>query len=104
MNRTSGEKVHDEREGGEQDNDPFQDFEPSRGCGIGQLLIDAFEGLELSENAGVPLCQVEARGHEPIDAGKVLIAEQLERIVDAFEQHSIVDLQLADGRDGERPW
>src|SRR5206468_10718387 len=60
----------------------------------------ALEGLDLPQDARVPLGEVEALRDEPVHAREVLVAEQLESVVDALEEDGVLDLQLTDPAEG----
>jgi hypothetical protein len=80
---------------GDQKNDhPFKDFQPASGRLIGDFFIDAFESLQLANDAGVPFIEMESPVDQAVDARQILVAEKLERVVDPFEQQRIVHLKL----------
>src|SRR5688572_12062302 len=84
----------DDRDQDENNDDPFQDFHPSRCDFVGELLINAFECLKLPQDRAVPFRQMKALSRKPVKSSEILIAQQLEDIVDAFEQDRAVDLPL----------
>jgi hypothetical protein len=61
----------------EDDNDPLQDFHPTRRYLIRNLLVNAFERFELSQNAAVPFCKVKALCGQTIQSREILVAQQL---------------------------
>ena len=64
-------------------------------CWIEQV-VDVAHGLELAADRLLPAAEVETGRGQVEDPGKVLVADQLERVVDPLEQAGGLDLQLAD--------
>jgi len=87
---------HGDLEGDEEDDDPFEDFHASCGLSVGGFGVEAFEGAEFSEDAGVPFGEPHALGGGAIEAGEELVADDFEGVVDAFEECGAVDLELGD--------
>jgi hypothetical protein len=61
-------------------------------------LVDRVEGLELALDGRVPLAEMEALLGRAIEPRQVVVAEQLERVVDAFVQQGLVGLDAGDAR------
>src|SRR5437667_2953668 len=84
----------DDGDNEQHDDDPLEDLHAPADQLIGDLLIDALQRFEFSQNAGIPLCKVKSLRGQPVNAGKILVAQKLERVVDTFEQNRAVDLPL----------
>src|SRR5262249_23113821 len=67
------------------DNDPFQDLHTPAYELVRNLLVDTFQRFELPQNAGIPLGEVKPFRRQAVDASKILIAQELQNVVDAFE-------------------
>ena len=78
----------------EDNNDPLQQLHSARGYLIRNLLVDAFERLQLSQNASVPFCKVKALGSQAIQSRQILVSQQLEDVVHSLEQDRIIHLPL----------
>ena len=88
------EERHGDRNGDQNDDDPFEKLHSLRAGAIGHLPIDAFQRFELPQDARIPVLKVKTLRGEPVDACEILVAEQLERVRDPFKQQGRVNLQL----------
>jgi len=82
------------------DDDHLQRLHPPAGGLLNQQIINVAHSVELAADRLLPLAEVEAGRGEVEDAGEVLVADQLERVVGAFEEAGGLDLQLADVAQG----
>src|SRR5262245_60732672 len=93
MAQARKERQHDRND--EEDNDdPLQKFHPSVGKLVGNFPVDAVQGLKFSNDRCIPFCEVKSFGGEPVESREVLIANELENVVNTFKQHGAVHLPL----------
>lgn len=98
----AGEERHDDFKSNQNDDDPFQHFHaPSGSAGV-KLLVEILDGIELAQDAGVPLAYVEALGRQAVHAGEELVAQQLRRITDALEEDGTFQLHPGNLPQGAR--
>lgn len=68
------EERHGDRDGDQHDDDPLEHFHAAGGRPVRHLPVDAFQRLQLAQNARIPGFQVEPLGREAVDASQVLVA------------------------------
>ena len=90
------DKLKPDRQGDENDDDPFQYLHAPIARLVGNLLVNALEGFEFAQNAAIPFVEMKTSIYEPVNARQILITQELKRVVDAFEEKRVVDLQFAD--------
>ena len=95
----SPERQHDLQ--GDQDHDgDLQGLHALAAGLLDQQVVDVAHGLELAADRLLPAAEVEPGRGQVEDAGEVMVADQLQRVVDPLEQAGGLDLQLADLADG----
>ena len=65
----SGDEGQDDRDGDQNDDNPLQDFHALGRRPVRNFLIDAFQGVQFTEDAGVPLCEMKTLRGQPIHPG-----------------------------------
>src|ERR1043165_7194801 len=95
-NALAAYKAHHHLERDQEDHDPLEGFHAPAGGLVAELLVDAHGGLELAEDAVVPLLEVEARGREGVEAGEVLVADEFQGVVHALEEEGRIHLHAGD--------
>src|SRR4051812_10214649 len=83
----------------EHHDDDLEELRPERLALVGQHLVDAFDDLQLTLDAALPLAEVEARRQQAVRAGEVLVADELQDVAGPLEQVARLDFQLADQAD-----
>ena len=63
---------------------------------LNQEVVHVADRLELAADALLPAAEVKPRARDLEDPGQVMVADQLQRVVDPLEQAGGLDLQLAD--------
>src|SRR5262245_6694061 len=90
--RVAANEGHHDLESDQDDDDPLEELGAADVHAVGELAVDALEGLELAEDGGIPLGEVEALGGEAVEAREVLVAEEFQGVVDALEEEGGIDL------------
>ena len=80
----------------EKDDDDFKELSPIGVGLVGDNLVNTFHDFQFSLDALLPFFEVEASGQQAINAGKILIADQLEDVPRAFEEAVGFDSQLSE--------
>ncbi len=79
------DKFQRDGKGDQKNNHPFQNLHaPGRGL-IRNFFVDAFQRLQFAQDALIPLVEMKAPVDHAIDPRQILIADQLQRVIDAFE-------------------
>src|SRR5919108_3889434 len=88
------DQFEQERRGDQKDDHPLQYLHTAVAGLIGDFFVDAFEGLKLAQDAGVPFAKVKPAVDQSVDPREILVAEQFQGIVYAFEKERVVYLKL----------
>ena len=84
----------------QQDDGDFECFHPLAAGLLDEEVVDVADGLELAADALLPAAEVEPGTGDLEDAGKVMVADQFQGVVDPLEEARRLDLELADLADG----
>lgn len=90
------EEVGDERDGDEDDDDPFEDLHPARALAVCEFLVDIFGDRDFAVDGGVPLWDAESLCGERVDASEVLVPQEFECVACGFCRDCGVDLECSD--------
>ena len=80
----------------QQYNGDFERFHPLPTGLLDEEVIHVADGLQLAADALLPAAEVEPGTCDLEDSGKVMVADQLQGIVDPLEKARCLDLELAD--------
>src|SRR5262249_61099919 len=84
----------DDGHGNQEDHNPLEQLQTPSGRLVGDFVVDAFQDVQLTQNARIPLLQMEALRGQAVYAGQVLIAQEFEGVIHAFKQDRTIYLHL----------
>ena len=97
-------KWQDDGNGNQEDHNPLEQLQTPSGRLVGDFVVDAFQDVQLVQNARIPLFQMKALRGQAVYAGQVLIAQEFEGVIPTASFNSLSNVRVLQGIVTDPSW